>query len=119
MPAIALGHNRCVPRSNRPRRGGRRAPAARPAPLDVERALGSAPRRQGGDGREWFVRPVSGAGSTKTYRCPGCEQEIPPGVAHLVVWPADDLLGEDSAVADRRHWHRPCWQARSRRRPRR
>jgi hypothetical protein len=46
----------------------------------------------------------------KTYICPGCNQEIPPGLGHLVVVPkgAPDL---------RRHWHRPCWLNRHKRRP--
>jgi hypothetical protein len=56
---------------------------------------------------DWMVRPVPGAASTKTYRCPGCDQEIPPGTAHLVAWPA-----HTSGPADRRHWHNPCWQRR-------
>jgi hypothetical protein len=60
------------------------------------------------------VRPVSGAGATKTYRCPGCDQEIRPGTPHLVTWPAAGLGGPE----DRRHWHGVCWTARARRRPR-
>lgn len=104
-----------MPRSNRPRRGGRRLPASESAPLDVARALSGGARRQSLPDGEWFVRPVAGSGADKRYRCPGCDQEVPPGVAHLVVWAADDLLGEASAVRDRRHWHRPCWAARTRR----
>lgn len=46
------------------------------------------------------VRRVS---REKAYRCPGCEQEIPPGTAHLVVFREEE--------ADlRRHWHTPCWR---------
>jgi hypothetical protein len=65
-------------------------------------------------GVPYAVRAVTGTGTTKTYRCPGCDQEIRPGVPHLVVWPAADA----DAVADaagRRHWHAACWQARERR----
>jgi hypothetical protein len=62
---------------------------------------------------DWEVRPVSVAAATKTYRCPGCDQEIRPGVAHLVTWPAGTGRAED-----RRHWHGPCWRARDRRRTR-
>ena len=40
----------------------------------------------------------------KAYRCPGCDQKITPGVAHVVVWRVDSGAGED-----RRHWHGPCW----------
>jgi hypothetical protein len=60
---------------------------------------------------EWVVRPVPGAAATKPYRCPGCDQELHPGVPHLVVWPAH------SGVAERRHWHTVCWQRRLQRRP--
>ena len=59
------------------------------------------------------VRHVQPYQATKTYRCPGCVQEIRPGVAHLVVWPAD----ERGDPADRRHWHSACWAARDRRGP--
>ena len=61
---------------------------------------------------EWIVRGVGGDAG-KTYRCPGCDQEIRPGVAHLVAWPADGRGDE----TDRRHWHSGCWQARDRRAP--
>ena len=59
---------------------------------------------------EWVVRQVPGAAAAKTYRCPGCDQEIRPGVPHVVVWPA-----ESSGSAERRHWHNSCWQRRPRR----
>jgi hypothetical protein len=55
---------------------------------------------------EWVVRPVAGAYATKTYRCPGCDHAIVPGTPHVVAWRADD-------VADRRHWHTPCWRRRT------
>lgn len=62
---------------------------------------------------EWLVRPVPGARSGKTYRCPGCDQEIKPGTGHVVAWPAD----ERGSAQDRRHWHTSCWDARERRGP--
>lgn len=37
----------------------------------------------------------------KEYICPGCNQEIRPGVGHVVMVP----LGEAEM---RRHWHAPC-----------
>ena len=40
-------------------------------------------------------------------------QEIRPGIAHIVAWPADER-GDES---DRRHWHTGCWRARDRRGP--
>ena len=65
----------------------------------------SAPNRRP-TGTGWSGR-CPGTVSTKAYRCPGCDQEIPPGTAHLVAWPA-----YTSGPADRRHWHNPCWQRR-------
>jgi hypothetical protein len=56
---------------------------------------------------DWVVRAVRGE---KTYRCPGCDQEITTGLPHVVAWPA-----EGGGADDRRHWHRPCWNARLRR----
>jgi hypothetical protein len=64
---------------------------------------------------DWRVRPVTGAAATKPYLCPGCRQQIPAGTAHVVTWPAD-RLGAFGGPDDRRHWHTPCWSARSRRR---
>ena len=68
----------------------------------------------GPDGDDYEVRPVAGSRATKTYRCPGCDHEVRPGTAHLVVWAAD--RGE-AAVEDRRHWHTPCWTNRATRSP--
>ena len=85
------------------------------------RAPQSEPREPAGgmqdveehDDGDWVVRRITGASTTKNYRCPGCDQEIRPGTAHVVAWPADRSAGED----DRRHWHTPCWKARGRRGP--
>ncbi len=46
-----------------------------------------------------FVQPYD---AVKTYRCPGCNRDIPAGQGHIVAVPpeAPDL---------RRHWHRGCW----------
>ena len=60
---------------------------------------------------DWSVRRIPPGAATKTYRCPGCDHEIRPGVAHVVAWPAD----ERGDLADRRHWHIGCWHARDRR----
>ncbi len=48
--------------------------------------------------------------ATKTYLCPGCNQDVLPGVGHLVVVP-------ELSPEDRRHWHHACWLHRHRRRP--
>jgi hypothetical protein len=68
---------------------------------------------QGWGDEQWRVRGIPGDASVKTYRCPGCEQEIRPGVPHLVAWPA----GGRGDEGDRRHWHTGCWRARDRRAP--
>ena len=71
--------------------------------------LGPERIETGPDG-DWVVRAMPGEATVKTYRCPGCDQEIQPGTAHLVVWPA-----YTPGLAERRHWHRPCWDRRLRR----
>ncbi|MGC0422959.1 hypothetical protein ABIA38_008504 [Embleya sp. AB8] len=95
----------CVPRRNKP--PSRSRSADRDEPRDP--SLGFEERESGADG-DWLVRPISGQAATKTYRCPGCDHEIPPGVPHLVAWSAD------GRVEERRHWHRPCWNSRGHRR---
>jgi hypothetical protein len=64
----------------------------------------------GGDDAELEVQRIQPYQARKSYLCPGCNQDIPPGVGHLVVVPrmAPDL---------RRHWHHGCWANRTRRRP--
>jgi hypothetical protein len=56
------------------------------------------------------VRRVQPYQATKSYLCPGCNQDIPVGTGHVVVVPPD---GPDL----RRHWHHACWRNRHRRRP--
>lgn len=72
----------------------------------------SAERREQWRGKEYVVRALAGDGAAKAYRCPGCDQEIRPGLPHVVAWPVDD-----SDAGDRRHWHTACWAARDRRAP--
>lgn len=50
----------------------------------------------------WDLRVVQPYQALKTYRCPGCDQEIFPRTLHLVVWP-------HGSPERRRHWHRACW----------
>jgi hypothetical protein len=57
------------------------------------------------------VRRVQPYQAVKTYRCPGCHQDIRPGLGHLVVVP-------EAAPDLRRHWHHACWARRHHRRPR-
>ncbi|HZB28765.1 MAG TPA: ATP/GTP-binding protein [Streptosporangiaceae bacterium] len=93
-----------------PRRNRRQGGAA--APTGPQPAPGLERTEPGSDG-DWVVRAVPAANATKAYWCPGCDQEIPVGVAHLVAWSAE-WPGAD----DRRHWHSSCWRARARRAPR-
>jgi hypothetical protein len=92
-----------------PRRNYRRRDAE--APIDRERLHRGVQAVQAHPDGEWLVRKVSA--HDKTYRCPGCDHEIRPGVEHLVAWPAD----ERGDLTDRRHWHTGCWRARDRRAP--
>jgi hypothetical protein len=83
----------------------------RDEPREAGRGAFGGPRwtEEGPDG-DWIVRPAAGA--EKAYRCPGCDQEIPPGAGHVVAWPV-----EGAGLEDRRHWHRPCWNNRRNRMP--
>ncbi|HEU4426624.1 MAG TPA: hypothetical protein VFR67_29170 [Pilimelia sp.] len=81
-------------------------------PLDPGRLRRGVEAVQAWSDGEWLVRRAPGDPASKTYRCPGCQQEIRPGVPHVVAWPADER-GDQS---DRRHWHSGCWRARDRRR---
>lgn len=96
------GRMGAMPRANRPQR----RPHVPLRPAAHVRAEAAA------DG-EWVVRSIPGSAAVKPYRCPGCDQVIPAGTGHVVTWPA----GEHGSVAERRHWHSPCWAARDRRRP--
>jgi hypothetical protein len=96
-----------IPR--RPRGGIGRAPQASGQDPDKQPAFGPPQTQTWPDG-DWVVRQVPGAAATKTYRCPGCDQEIRSGVPHVVVWPA-----QAPGPAERRHWHNACWQRRPRR----
>ena len=99
-----------MPRSRRWRDQRFRGAAEELPPRTVAQRVEDGP-----DGR-WVVRAVSGAGG-KTYRCPGCDQEIRPGIPHVVAWAADHpVVG--AGPEDRRHWHAGCWRARGHRRPR-
>ena len=101
-----------------PRKNNRRDETAE---LDPERVRRGAAWIVSAPDGAWHVRSVNASAALKLYRCPGCDHEIAPGVPHVVVWPVEDsgeLPWGDGRVADRRHWHTPCWNARTRRRPR-
>ena len=81
-------------------------------PLDLNRALAGRARLETRRDGLWNVQPVSAASAVKQYLCPGCGLEISPGIAHLVSWRADGLMGEADDLAARRHWHPHCWRIR-------
>ncbi|MDR1768491.1 MAG: hypothetical protein LBR32_08710 [Propionibacteriaceae bacterium] len=80
--------------------------------LRTPRPLGNFARTETKADGQWLVNSVPEGHSHKTYRCPGCDHEVPPGAAHLVVWPVEPGVGSSSAVAERRHWHTSCWRRR-------
>ncbi|UQX89881.1 hypothetical protein M6D93_07720 [Jatrophihabitans telluris] len=91
------------------RESGRQHGAAGP---DGGRPSAFDQRTESWRGEQYVVRAVTGSGSAGPYRCPGCDQVLAAGVAHIVAWPAH----HDDA-ADRRHWHSACWAARAARGP--
>lgn len=54
------------------------------------------------DAETRYLQPYQ---ATKTYLCPGCLRDIPPGMGHIVAVPPED-------PGLRRHWHRGCWNNR-------
>lgn len=103
-----------MPRKNRRQSGrrdkhGRELPS-RSLPLDGSTYLG-AQIVEGPSwdfGRRYQMRQIGPAGAKKFYVCPGCGNNIPPGMSHIVAWPYDSYRG----VEDRRHWHKSCWDSR-------
>lgn len=111
-----------MPRRNRPGRGARSGHNGRKAysrprdlPRDGASYLGtwreegpgwSAHAARGGS-ETYLVRRMGPSSATKFYVCPGCNQNIPPGVEHVVAWP-DTVRGAEY----RRHWHSACWKRR-------
>jgi hypothetical protein len=103
-----------MPRSNRPRSNGPRGrkPSGRPdeEEFDLGHLMSGWRRTEHRRGSAWNVQPISAAQSVKVYVCPGCEQDILPGTAHIVAWRADGVLGDAADIASRRHWHLHCWK---------
>jgi hypothetical protein len=86
------------------RRGAREA-AALEALRRGEGSLGVPAGQRVEDG--YVVRSLPGSPG-RSYRCPGCDQELPSSQPHVVAWP-------EGREDDRRHWHTACWSARDRR----
>lgn len=78
-------------------------------------AAAAADRVEDWGGAAYYVRSVRGADAGGPYRCPGCDQLVPPATPHVLAWPAQAL--DRAGMRDRRHWHTPCWAARNRRAP--
>lgn len=95
-----------MPRSNRPK-GHKNL---EPEPLNVERLKSGSRRTETKRGYSYTVQPISAVGATKEYTCPGCQLGIDPGVAHVVAWRNDGLMGEAADLNERRHWHTHCWK---------
>ncbi|MCS5733040.1 hypothetical protein [Herbiconiux daphne] len=97
-----------MPRNNRPRR--RAADGDGDDENDLSRLLAGWKKVEHRRDGAWNVQPVSAASAVKGYICPGCGLTVAPGVAHLVTWRADGVLGDASDLAARRHWHTHCWR---------
>ena len=98
-----------MPRSNRPsrRRPGRQEDAEE---LDLSRTLAGRRATEHKRDGAWTVQPLAATSAVKQYTCPSCGRSINPGVAHVVAWRADGIMGEAEDLAARRHWHTPCWR---------
>ena len=73
------------------RRSTKRPYGAEHVELDLDRATAGRTSESGADG-EWTVQRVRG--SDREYRCPGCDQVLAAGTAHVVAWRTDGLFGE-------------------------
>ena len=92
-----------MPRSNR-RRSEETGDEA------FERLVSGWKRSEVRRGVEWTVQPASATQASKSYVCPGCGRTVAAATAHLVVWRADGVLGDEADLAARRHWHTHCWR---------
>lgn len=92
-----------MPRSNRRR-------SEEPDDEALDRLLSGWKRTQTRRGADWTVQPVSSAQALKSYVCPGCGRAVAAGTAHVVVWRADGVLGDQADLSGRRHWHSHCWR---------
>ncbi|ANP72998.1 hypothetical protein [Cryobacterium arcticum] len=96
-----------MPRSNRPH--GRKSGAGGDDDGFARLQAGWRRTESKRDGL-WNVQPISAVAAAKTYLCPGCRLEIAPGVAHVVTWRGDGVMGDAADLAARRHWHLHCWK---------
>ncbi|WP_022886450.1 hypothetical protein [Glaciibacter superstes] len=97
-----------MPRSNRPK--GRKPVTDTEGEDDLSRLASGWRRTEVRRGGVWNVQPVQAAQAVKTYQCPGCNLEIVPGLAHVVAWRGDGVMGDAADISARRHWHSHCWK---------
>lgn len=90
-------------------RSHRRRRQERPHDDSLDRLIAGWKRSEYRDGAEWWVQPISSSRAQKQYVCPRCGRSIAAGVAHVVVWRADGVMGDSADLAARRHWHLACW----------
>ncbi len=93
-------------------RRSKKRPYGKHIELDFSRLTYVQSVQRGGDGEDYNVRFINF--SEKTYICPGCLQNIKPGVSHIVAWQTDHFFGPEVAAQERRHWHSNCWNRRLR-----
>ncbi|MDO5750783.1 MAG: ATP/GTP-binding protein [Rothia sp. (in: high G+C Gram-positive bacteria)] len=106
-----------MPRKNHKKASGTTsAKWARTAPegRDISRILDPAPRIESDRYGDWLVQYIPAVNAQKNYICPECGRTIPPGVAHLVVWQDNHMMGRERGIEERRHWHQGCWRTRRR-----
>ena len=89
----------------------RKRPYGEPHPeLNVEALIRGFERTESGRDGTWKVRRV--ASPDKVYTCPGCHQQIPAEVTHIVAYREDHIFGAEAGLSERRHWHTHCWRSR-------
>jgi len=89
----------------------RKRPYGEPHPeLNVEALTRGFERTESGRDGTWKVRRV--ASPDKVYTCPGCHQQIPVEVTHIVAYREDHIFGSEAGLSERRHWHTHCWRSR-------
>ena len=99
-----------MPRSNRPRGRKPGRDDDDDEDFDLGRALVGRRATESKRDGQWTVQPIAAASANKHYTCPSCSGDIAPGIAHVVAWRADGLMGEANDLAARRHWHSHCWR---------
>ena len=97
-------------RSNRPRGRKAQQPSENHEAGDLSHLLSGWRRSEVRRDGLWHVQPVPAKQAVKTYLCPGCTLDIVPGVAHIVTWRGDGVLGDAADLSNRRHWHSHCWR---------